>query len=294
MCIRDSAMVHMLANAAEFSSLEVYPEEHDEIFRLLRRSPIALKEAAEGVDANAKAAALLQAHLFRLPLGREMALETRPVAARAWRLCLSMADIIASSGWLRPLLEAMELSQCIAQRVWDDQSWLLQLGGVTTAIAQVCEDADMEGVQDLAEAGSNDLASLLDGTPGAPGAAELQAEAASFPVVGLQFNADDFSGVAPGAGLQLRAEVQMQQTDGAPGGCASVAGASPSLWWLVLGDNAANELLAIKQVSRTARATPKLDFEAPTAPGTYKYNLYLISSYVLGCDQEFEFDVTVQ
>ena len=291
---KKSAMVHMLANAAEFSSLEVYPEEHDEIFRLLRRSPIALKEAAEGVDANAKAAALLQAHLFRLPLGREMALETRPVAARAWRLCLSMADIIASSGWLRPLLEAMELSQCIAQRVWDDQSWLLQLGGVTTAIAQVCEDADMEGVQDLAEAGSNDLASLLDGTPGAPGAAELQAEAASFPVVGLQFNADDFSGVAPGAGLQLRAEVQMQQTDGAPGGCASVAGASPSLWWLVLGDNAANELLAIKQVSRTARATPKLDFEAPTAPGTYKYNLYLISSYVLGCDQEFEFDVTVQ
>jgi len=291
---KKSAMVHMLANAAEFSSLEVYPEEHDETLRLLRRSPIALKEAVEGVDANAKAAALLQAHLFRLPLGHEMALETRPVAARAWRLCLSMADIVASSGWLRPLLEAMELSQCIAQRVWDDQSWLLQLGGMTPAVAQVCEDADMEGVQDLAEAGSGDLASLLEGMPGAPGAKELQAEAASFPVVGLQFNADDFSGVPPGAALQLRAEVQMQQTDGAPGGCASVAGASPSLWWLVLGDNAANELLAIKQVSRAARAAPKLDFEAPEAPGTYKYNLYLISSYVLGCDQEFEFDVTVQ
>ena len=290
---KKSAMVHMLANAAEFSALEVYPEEHDEVLRVLRRSPIALKEAVEGVDANAKAAALLQAHLFRLPLGPEMALEKRHVAAQAWRLCLSISDIVASSGWLRPLLEAMELSQCIAQRVWDDQSWLMQLEGMTPSVAQVCEDADIEGVQDVAEAGSDDLAQLLEGSPGAPGVAELQAEAASFPVVGLQFNAEDFSGVAPGAPLQLRAQIQTQQTGGAPGGCAGVAGAAPALWWLVLGDNAANELLAIKQVSRSARAAPKLDFEAPTAPGTYKYNLYLISSYVLGCDQEFEFEVTV-
>ena len=37
-----------------------------------------------------------------------------------------------------------------------------------------------------------------------------------------------------------------------------------------------------------------LEIEAPEEPGTYKYNLYVISSSKMGCDQEFEFEITVE
>ncbi|CAN0411124.1 unnamed protein product, partial [Laminaria digitata] len=43
------------------------------------------------------------------------------------RLLQAVVDVISSNGWLKPALEAMELSQMIVQGVWARDSYLRQI-----------------------------------------------------------------------------------------------------------------------------------------------------------------------
>jgi pre-mRNA-splicing helicase BRR2 len=65
-------------------------------------------------------------------------------------------------------------------------------------------------------------------------------------------------------------------------------------WWLVLGDVAANHLLAVRRVTFGNAAKAKLDFTAPAEPGTYKYTLYFMCDSYTGCDQEYEVKIHVK
>lgn len=43
------------------------------------------------------------------------------------RLLQAVVDVISSNGWLKPALEAMELSQMMVQGVWAKDSYLRQI-----------------------------------------------------------------------------------------------------------------------------------------------------------------------
>jgi len=64
-------------------------------------------------------------------------------------------------------------------------------------------------------------------------------------------------------------------------------------WWLVVGDPKTNQLVSIKRVSFTRRTKAKLDFTAPAA-GNYNYTLYFMCDSFLGCDQEYELQLSVK
>lgn len=67
-------------------------------------------------------------------------------------------------------------------------------------------------------------------------------------------------------------------------------------WWLVLGDPATDELLALKRVSMrngpnetlTNRVTSTLYFDTPEHLGKHSYQLYVISDGYLGLDQTID------
>lgn len=65
------------------------------------------------------------------------------------------------------------------------------------------------------------------------------------------------------------------------------------LRWLVVGDAKANSLLAIKRVHLGKASKVKLDFTAPSAPGTHNLTLYFMCDSWLGCDQEYEVELQV-
>ena len=64
-------------------------------------------------------------------------------------------------------------------------------------------------------------------------------------------------------------------------------------WWLVVGDSHTNTLLSIKRLTLNKEAKVKLEFTAPEDPGDYNFTLYLMSDSYMGCDQEYEINVTV-
>ena len=62
----------------------------------------------------------------------------------------------------------------------------------------------------------------------------------------------------------------------------------------MLGDPVKNELVSIKRVAMKADTMQiPLDFTAPKE-GRYLYKLYLMSDSYIGCDQEFNVELTVE
>ena len=64
-------------------------------------------------------------------------------------------------------------------------------------------------------------------------------------------------------------------------------------WWLVIGDKKRNSLLCVKRVVIPEKAKMKLDFVAPDEAGDYALTLYLMCDSYIGCDQEYEFSLSV-
>ena len=62
----------------------------------------------------------------------------------------------------------------------------------------------------------------------------------------------------------------------------------------MVGDTAANTLLAIKRVTLQRKARVKLDFVAPKAAGPAALTLYFMCDAYMGCDQEFEVELDVK
>ncbi|RWR94340.1 DExH-box ATP-dependent RNA helicase DExH12-like protein [Cinnamomum micranthum f. kanehirae] len=66
------------------------------------------------------------------------------------------------------------------------------------------------------------------------------------------------------------------------------------LWWLVVGDNKIDQLLAINRVALQRRSKVQLNFTAPVEVGKKAYMLYFMSDSYLGCDQEYGFPIDVK
>ena len=64
-------------------------------------------------------------------------------------------------------------------------------------------------------------------------------------------------------------------------------------WWLVVGQPAANALVAIKKVPLAQAAAVRVEFNAPAAAGPAAYKLYLMSDSYVGVDQELDVEVNV-
>lgn len=61
-------------------------------------------------------------------------------------------------------------------------------------------------------------------------------------------------------------------------------------WWLVIGDQAAGKLLAIKRITVARKLELKLEFAVQSA-GTHELRLYLMSDSYVGVDQDPSFTV---
>ena len=64
-------------------------------------------------------------------------------------------------------------------------------------------------------------------------------------------------------------------------------------WWIVIGDPKTNSLTSIKRLTLQHKTQLKLDFVAPSTPGSHTYVLYLMSDAYMGCDQEYTFTLDV-
>ena len=52
-------------------------------------------------------------------------------------------------------------------------------------------------------------------------------------------------------------------------------------------------LISIKRLTLQQKAKVKLDFVAPSSPGSYSYTLFFMCDTYMGCDQEYPFKINV-
>lgn len=288
---------------------------------------------ADGADADArladphvKAQLLWQSHLARLPAGRlgpALAAERAGVVARAERLLGAAVDVVASAGTLLPALAAMELVQLTVQALWLRSSPLLQLPGMDAATAGVLADRyGVSDVFDLIDMDDADRSAALGGL-GDGDLRSLAAACNAFPNVELSLEAAEGEG-APGEAVTINVRLVRDADgddgdddgedgdggggDGGDGGRRPRSGAPAVVptavaphfpgsrlegWWLVVGEEATNALLAVKRVWLKAEATQALVFPAPVSPGVHLLDVSLMSDSYVQCDQVERYTLTV-
>lgn len=303
-------LLEILASASEYGELPIRQGEERVLQSLATRLPQKLPEGARFSETHVKALVLLQAHFSRAALPTELRADQRSVVGEAPRMLQALVDVVSSECWLKPCIAAMELCQMVVQGLWDRDSYLLQIPHFTPEMVARCEAHNGgEGIESplgILELEDDVRESLLQLPPAKM--ADVARFCNAYPNVDVEFEVAGAGGGEDGAVVAgrpvtvvvtLEREVDEEEDGGGGGGAQQVMAPlfpKPKLesWWLIVGDPGRNSLLFIKRVNSVGRRTrTKLNFAAPAEAGDHDLKLYLISDSYMGCDQEYELQLSV-
>jgi pre-mRNA-splicing helicase BRR2 len=313
-------ILEILCAATEFESLPIKHGEESVLARIAKHLPVALPTDARYNDPHTKANILLQSHFSRKPLPADLRADQRLVVAGAVPLLAAMVDVISSSGWLKPALAVMEMTQMVVQGLWAKDSVLLQIPHFTAELADKCaatakpeeeeeeedeeEEGNVESVYDIMELPDDFRESLLALPPAKM--ADVARFCNRYPNVDMAYRlAEEADGVAAGGVATLKFHLEREEgTEGLDEGAGLGAVFSPRFpkaksesWWVVVADPSKNALLAVKSVAfGKAVANGVVRFLVPEDMDAGKHTLqvlFMCDSY-MGCDQEYELDVEVR
>lgn len=210
-------------------------------------------------------------------------------ALAAPKLLQAMVDVISSSGWLKPALAAMELSQMIVQAVWQKDPVLMQIPGVSREVAKAAIANGAETVFDVVDMSSDERAETLQITDKVA-LREANAWLDRYPDISVNH---EFAGQAiPGEPAQVVVSLERESDgEGGPPGpviAPHYPGRKDENWWLVVGDVENNVLLAVKRVTVGLKAQAKLQFVVPENKAGL--TLFFMSDSYCGLDQEIELE----
>ncbi|KAK2558441.1 U5 small nuclear ribonucleoprotein 200 kDa helicase [Acropora cervicornis] len=276
-------LIEIISSANEYDRLPIRHHEDTTLKQLMNRVPHKVTNPKYN-DPHVKTNLLIQAHMSRMQLSAEMQSDTETILGKAMRLVQACVDVLSSNGWLSPALAAMELAQMITQAMWSKDSYLKQIPHFTAEV-------DVESVfdiMDLEDEERNKLLRLDDN--------QMQDVARfcnRYPNIELSFEVNDEDNIS--AGSPVNVIVDLDREDEQPG--PVIAPFFPQKreegWWLVVGDTKNNGLISIKRLTLQQKAKVKLDFVAPSSPGTYSYTLFFMCDSYMGCDQEYPFKINV-
>jgi len=287
------AMIEILSAASEYNEVPVRHREPAVLRKLAAHLPQKI-ENPNFLDPHTKTNILLQAHFSRRPLSPDLQADQQMILENAIRLLQAMVDVISSNAWLTPAIVAMELSQMVTQAVWDTDSNLKQIPHFTDAIIARCQANNIETVFDLTEMDDSIRRDVIQFNP--KQMADVARACNRFPNIEVNFEIQDPDSLV--CGQQVFVLVQLDREMGEEALKPVFAPFYPKdkqeNWWLVIGDPRTKLLLGIKRLVLQRTSKIKLDFTAPTAPGSYTFKLYFMCDSYAGCDQEYEFKINVE
>jgi len=288
-------LIEILSYASEYDKIGLRHKEASLLEKLAKHMPMKITDI-KFTDAHTKANLLLQAHFSRYHLATpDLVADQKQIVKDAPRLIQAIVDVISSSGWLKPAIAAMELSQMVTQAVWDSDPVLKQLPHFSDAVLQRCQARNIENVFDLLDLEDADRRDLLQMT--SKQLADVARVCNAYPNIEVDYSLEgldkDNAVTAPGESVVVSVNLEREDDSGG----VVVAPHFPEKrlegWWLVIGDPKNNLLLSIKRFTVKKKTKIQLDFTAPETPGRHTYTLYFISDSWTGCDQEYEFDLTI-
>jgi pre-mRNA-splicing helicase BRR2 len=313
-------ILEIVTSATEFETIQI--RRHEE--RLLRRiyDRIPVKMAQPVYDSpHFKSFILLQAHFSRMQLPIDLAKDQEVLVSRVLSLLSAMVDILSSEGHINAM-SAMEMSQMVVQAVWDRDSPLKQIPHFTQEVVEAANsfgyvikkrsnqlgttvtnrDNRIKDIFDFMEAmnpdENPDYAQLVKRL----GLSQNQlAQAAKFtnekyPDLELEHELLDEDEIRAGEPSYINVKI-VRNLDEDEGEHDSTVHApfypakKMENWWLVVGDEATKNLLAIKRVTIGRELSVRLEYTVPS-PGAHQLKLFLMSDSYIGVDQEREFSIT--
>lgn len=286
-------LLEILSAASEFDELPVRPGEEEAVRKLLAHAPVSIDKSARYTDPHTKANALLQAHFGRVAIAGDMTTDQRSILSDASRLLQAMVDVISSSGWLSPALAAMEMAQMVTQACWERDSPLMQVPHLTKDTAAAAAKAGVESIFDLADMEDDARQELLQ-------MSEVQlSDVARFcnryPDIQMTHAVAAADAITEGEPVTVEVTLERAGLEGelSPVDASRFPGRREENWWLVVGEQSTNSLLAIKRVKLSATWRGRVEFTAPSA-GHHTVTVYFMCDSYMGADQEYEVELDVK
>lgn len=291
--IKLNGLLEVLCSASEFDHIQVRHREDYALKRLSKHLPLKINNPGLYNEPHVKTNVLLQAHFSRIDLSAAAKSDQVSILPDSCRLLQAMVDVISSNGWLLPALAAMELSQMVTQGIWNKDSPLLQLPGVTASLAKQMNKAGVKKVVDVLDLEDDQREELLSSL--SPSQMDKVATFCnSYPDIEVKH---EVGAATAGDRCSIAVSLSREEDEDVKGVPVVCAERYPQVkaegWWLVVGDPAKNELISIKRVAmKKDEMKVSLDF-VPSKQGTFRYKLYLMSDSYIGCDQEFDIELDV-
>jgi len=286
---KTKGLIEIIANAAEFQNLPMRHHEDDILRQLVQKVPYKPIQPKLS-DPHIKANLLLQAHMSRLELPPEIALDVQEILPTAIRLISACVDVLASNGWLNPALAAMELAQNLTQAVWNKDSYLRQIPHFSVEMVTKCRGKDIDSVFDIIEMENDDRDNLLK--LGDKEMANVARFCNRYPNIDMNHTVEDPEDAAANRPTNVHITLEREADLAGDVIAPFYPGKRDEGWWCVVGDPKTNHLLAIKHI--TLQQKKKVTLEVvPQKAGDQNFLLYLMCDAYAGCDQEYEIKLNV-
>ena len=313
-------ILEIVTSATEFESIQIRRHEENTLRRIYDRVPVKMAQPAYE-SPHFKAFVLLQAHFSRMQLPADLAKDQELIVSKVLNLLSGCVDVLSSDGHLNAM-SAMEMSQMVVQAIWDRDSPLKQIphfspevikaassfgyesSVITACMSRQIANPFLNSAKDIFE--FQELMSDTDNSKKLIARLGLEnkqlAEAAKFtndkyPSIELDFELEDPDDITTGSPAYLKIKVEREVDEDEEPDTTVHAPFYPQTkmenWWLVVGEESTNSLLAIKRVTIGKTLETRLEFAAPSTAGDHDLTLYLMSDSYMGVDQDPSFRVSV-
>ncbi|XP_055901918.1 activating signal cointegrator 1 complex subunit 3 [Eupeodes corollae] len=268
---------------------------------------------------------LLQAHIMRLPLPNlDYLTDTKSVLDQALRVMQAMMDYTAERGWLAVTLRLQILSQCVIQARWFNEPVFLTLPNVTDnniscfyKIDVTPYNHDQLSLPVLKEISRNKFEKLaplrecfdepaieniyktIQNLPDLFVEIEIQQQgfnSEQYSVRKINFEKIEWININSNQTYVLIARlVRKANVKNSYVYCPKYSKPKHEGWFLTLGSQTNNELLAMKRISVGGSfSVHRLFFQAPIQKRKLISTLYVMSDCYIGLDQQFEIHMNIQ
>ena len=291
-------VLEIITAATEFEDIQIRRHEDHILQRIYDRVPFKMQEPSFETP-HFKAFVLLQAHFSRMQLPIDLAKDQETVLRKVLNILSASVDVLSSEAHLNAM-SAMELSQMVVQAMWQKDSPLKQIPHFDADTIKAAQKFEINDVDDFINAMDEDENPNYKKLIAALDVEQRQlADIANFtnnfyPNIELEHALVDPEDIASNSPAQLRVKITRNIDEDEELRTEVHAPFYPAdkteSWWLVVGDQKENSLLAIKKVSIARKLETVLEFTLEKA-GSHELTVYLVSDSYLGVDQAPTFKV---
>eukprot|EP01016_Furgasonia_blochmanni_P049228 TRINITY_DN744_c0_g1_i15.p1 TRINITY_DN744_c0_g1~~TRINITY_DN744_c0_g1_i15.p1 ORF type:complete len:788 (+),score=90.05 TRINITY_DN744_c0_g1_i15:1-2364(+) len=282
-------LIEILSAATEFENVQIRHGEEEILRQLCTETNFKVDKPVFN-EPNTKSNILLQTYFGRTPINSDLTYDQKIVVEQSTRLIQAMVDVISSSGWLKPAILAMQLSQMIVQAMWISDSQLHQLPYFTKELVDKCREKQINDLADLMQMEDEERIKLLNLSDDE--IAEVAKACNRYPNLTVEHKIKNQI-VTEGDNVVVEVKLTRdEELDSEIVYAPNYPKPKEEFWWVIIGDAKNNKLFAIKRVNFPKELKIDVKFTAPET-GDYELHLYTIFDSYVGVDQGEKFKLSV-